>query len=119
LRVTHRPYGPDVIVTLEGEVDVYTAPALRTELTALIPVARNLVVDCTRMAWIDATGLAVLIGVFKKLRATPGRSLYLAVPEGAPPRKVLARMGLDRVFSLCPTLDQALAAAAGPPAAAS
>jgi anti-anti-sigma factor len=123
LKVTHRVLGPDVVVAVEGEVDVYTGPALRTELAGLAAAHRHLVVDFTGVTWTDSTGLGVLVGVRKTLRAD-GRQLFLVVPPGSRTHNVLAITGLDHFFAPYPTLDDALAAlealeAGGPPAEAS
>jgi anti-anti-sigma factor len=80
-------------------------------------------VDFTGVTWTDSTGLGVLVGVRKTLRAD-GRQLFLVVPPGSRTHNVLAITGLDHFFAPYPTLDDALAAlealeAGGPPAEAS
>ncbi|EKN62366.1 STAS domain-containing protein [Schinkia azotoformans] len=54
------------VVKLAGEVDVYTAPMLRD---AIIPLTvendSNLIVDMTKVSYMDSTGLGVFIGAFK------------------------------------------------------
>jgi anti-sigma B factor antagonist len=96
-------------VSVAGEVDVYTGPALSTELAGLAGAHRHLGVDFTHVEWTDSAGLGVLVGARKKLRAD-GRHLFLITAPGSRTRNVLAITGLDRFFAPHPTLDDALAA---------
>lgn len=104
--------GGSVVVTLAGEIDLYTAPELKQELLRLIDGgARSIVVDLTATSFIDSTTLGVLISGVKRLRPHDGR-LELVVTDAAI-RKVFEITGLDRVFSMHGTLPHALAAASG------
>ena len=72
--VTSRRSGDRTVVRVVGEIDVYTAPALREELAAQQedgPV--HLVVDLTEVPFMDSTGLGVLVGSLKKVRLLGGR----------------------------------------------
>jgi anti-sigma B factor antagonist len=109
LRITYRVLGPDAVVAVRGEIDVYTGPPLRTELAGLATAHRHLLVDLTAVTWLDSTGLGVLIGVRKRLHAR-GHRLLLVVPPDSRPHKVLAVTALDGFFAPHPTLDDALAA---------
>lgn len=54
------------VVKLAGEVDVYTAPLLRDAIIPLtIEKDLNLIVDMTKVVYMDSTGLGVFIGAFK------------------------------------------------------
>lgn len=54
------------VVKLAGEVDVYTAPLLRDAIIPLtIEKDLNLIVDMTKVIYMDSTGLGVFIGAFK------------------------------------------------------
>ena len=51
------------VVSLRGEIDVYTAPRLRQTLIDLVEGgATNIVVDMERVDFLDSTGLGVLVG---------------------------------------------------------
>ncbi|MFS0784405.1 anti-sigma factor antagonist [Bacillus sp. 1P06AnD] len=60
-------------VTVQGEIDAYTAPELRE---ALYPLAEqeevNITVDLSGVGYMDSTGLGVFVGLFKNVRAHNG-----------------------------------------------
>jgi len=96
-----------LVFGLRGSLDIATAPSLRA---ALLEAAgqgkREIVVDLTRVEFIDSTGLGSLIGAHRRAQEEGG-SLRLVVNEG-PLSRLLAITGLVRVFSIHATLDDAL-----------
>ena len=61
------------IVAVGGEIDVYTAPKLRDKITELVAAGiYDLVIDMEAVEFLDSTGLGVLVGGLKKVRAHDG-----------------------------------------------
>src|SRR5207253_753431 len=59
--------GADYVVSLGGEVDLYTAPELKQELHRLVGEgASRLVIDMSETTFIDSTTLGVLLSVVKR-----------------------------------------------------
>jgi anti-sigma B factor antagonist len=86
-------------IRLEGELDLGTAPQLRDELARLTADGARLVtVDLSDLAFIDSTGLSVLITGLKRLRQQGG-DMALRSPTPST-RKVLEITGLTEVFSI-------------------
>lgn len=97
------PQGVRTIVHVAGEVDVYTAPELRRELDTQIHAGcRDLVVDLAQVTFMDSTGLGVLVGRLKLVRAQGGTMRILGATERV--LKVFAITGLDRVFDIVDAL---------------
>ena len=97
------------IARLEGELDIATTPALRERLLgALGPGVRLLVIDLSGVSFCDVSGLAVLIGTQRRARAR-GITVRLAAPRPQM-AKLLRITGLDRSFTVCATLADALPA---------
>ena len=70
LSLATRTVAEHTVLEVGGEVDVYTAPRLRERLVELVDGgARNVVVDLGRVDFLDSTGLGVLVGALKRLRA--------------------------------------------------
>jgi anti-sigma B factor antagonist len=107
--VTSRRSGDRTVVKVTGEIDVYTAPALREELQAHQEAgAADLVVDLTEVPFMDSTGLGVLVGSLKRARTTGG-SLRLVIDQEKV-LKVFRITALTQVFEIHPTVEEALAA---------
>lgn len=98
------------IIGLEGEVDVYTAPQLKQQMIVLLEQgAREIVVDLTKVDYLDSTALGVLIGGLKRLRENDG-NLMLICPS-ARIRRVFEITGLDKIFDIHDSEDEARLAA--------
>jgi anti-sigma B factor antagonist len=99
------------VVHVGGEIDVYTAPVLREHLDEHISQGRHeLVVDLGDVSFMDSTGLGVLVGRLKLVRVRNG-SLRLVCSSDRI-LKVFSITGLDKVFQIFASVDDALAAAA-------
>ena len=96
------------IVAVEGEIDVYTAPKLRDKITELVAGgAYDLVVDMKDVEFLDSTGLGVLVGGLKKVRAHNG-SLQLICNQDRL-LKIFRITGLAKVFQIHASAEAASA----------
>lgn len=97
------------IVSVSGEIDVYTAPKLRDQITELVSEGRHhLIVDMGGVEFLDSTGLGVLVGGLKKVRANGG-SLRLICHQDRL-LKIFRITGLAKVFVIFASTDEAIAA---------
>jgi anti-sigma B factor antagonist len=104
-----RPADEVAVVTLEGEVDLYTAPEFKEVLLRGIDEgARHVIVDLSGVTFVDSTALGVLVGGGKRL--LDSGSLGIVCSDDRI-RRILEIAGLAGVFALYRTLDEALAAA--------
>jgi anti-sigma B factor antagonist len=96
------------VVAVTGEIDLFTAPEFKQRVTAPIEAGRTrVVVDLTRTTFIDSSSLGVLIGAHRRLKRNNGS--LAVVCDNQAIVKTFRITGLDSVFSLVPTLDEALA----------
>lgn len=96
------------VVTVGGEIDVYTAPLLRDALDQQItPVRSRLVVDLDAVDFLDSTGLGVLVGRLKLVRNQSGTMPIVCTKERI--LKVFRITGLDKVFTIVDSVEAALA----------
>ena len=104
-----RPRDGVAVVTLQGEVDLYTAPKFHELLLRGIDDgARQLIVDLSSVTFIDSTALGVLVAGGKRLLGS-GSLRIVCSNDGI--TRLLEIVGLTGVFDMHPTLDEALAAA--------
>ena len=109
LTLSTRTEGGRTVVTVGGEIDVYTAPKLREQLIDLVSGgAHHLVVDMENVDFLDSTGLGVLVGGLKRVRAHEG-SLRLVCTQDRI-LKIFRITGLTKVFPIHDTVADAVAA---------
>jgi anti-sigma B factor antagonist len=95
------------VVAVSGEVDVYSAPTLKENLTDLLKSGVNtVVVDLTEVAFLDSTGLGALVEA-RSATTEVGGSLPLVCNQERI-LKLFAITGLDGVFSIHSTVDDAV-----------
>ena len=101
--------GGQAVVTLPGHINAANAGQLREELLALInrgPAV--LIVDMTATASSDHAGAGVLVRAYRRAVAN-GTQLRLEAPAEVV-RHVLSGNGLDRLVSVYPSREAAIAA---------
>jgi anti-sigma B factor antagonist len=90
---------PAYEVLLHGELDMSTAPQLREELLRLTSDgAKQVTIDLSGLAFVDSTGLSVLITGLKRLREVGGDMALRSPQPGT--RRVLEITGLTEVFAI-------------------
>ena len=57
-------------ISVEGEIDIFNSSDFKTELLNLLSQKElDLKIDCTKLKYIDSTGLGALIPVLKKAKS--------------------------------------------------
>lgn len=106
LQVAMRTQDAVTVVDVAGEVDLYTVPRLEEALARISPAMPPLlVVNLTRTTYLDSTALRVLSATLKRVREQQGEiALVITQPRIV---KLFAITGLDQVFPICGTEDEA------------
>src|SRR5689334_4119782 len=95
-----------VICVPRGSLDAFTVTTFRGAV-ALCLGGPGLIIDLSRVSFIDGAGLTAVVGAVRRARDDRTR-VAVAVPTG-PLRKVLDGAGLDVVVGVLETVDLALA----------
>lgn len=99
------------VIELGGEIDLYTAPEFKERMVELIEDGKKrIVVDLSAATFIDSTTLGVLVGGVKRLRPAGGTLALVCTDQNI--TKIFEITGLDRVFPIHASRDEALAALA-------
>lgn len=99
------------VIELGGEIDLYTAPEFKERMVELIERGKKrIVVDLSEATFIDSTTLGVLVGGVKRLRPANGSLALVCTDQNI--TKIFEITGLDRVFPIHASRDEALAAVA-------
>jgi anti-sigma B factor antagonist len=109
LSLSTRTEGDRTVVELSGEIDLYTAPKLREHLVELVNDGKYyLVVDIEGVDFLDSTGLGVLVGALKRVRAHDGSLRLVCTRERI--LRIFRITGLTKVFPIHSAVEEALAA---------
>jgi anti-anti-sigma factor len=101
--------GSHAVVALYGDLELADAPALASHLIAAVAACGpSIVMDLARLDSIDRCGIRVLMRVLKWTRESGG-DMSLAAPQQAV-RKVMGVRGVIDVFSVYPSVAEAVAA---------
>jgi anti-sigma B factor antagonist len=101
------------VISLTGEVDLYTAPEFKQQLLDVIGKgAKDVVVDFSNTTFIDSTTLGVLVGGVKRLRTSEGQLSLVCSDRNI--TKIFEITGLDRVFTIYPTRHEAISKVSSP-----
>lgn len=89
-----------LFASISGEIDHHGAKGIMLELDRQIDRAlpRHLVLDCSGITFMDSSGIAVLLRVWRRMEAISGSVSATGIP--AQPAKVLRAAGLDRLITL-------------------
>src|SRR5688500_7262577 len=95
------------IISLAGEVDLYTAPEFKQRLLDVIAKgAKDVVVDFSSTTFIDPTALGALVGGVKRLRKNEGQLSLVCSDRNI--TKIFEITGLGRVFTIHATRNEAV-----------
>jgi anti-sigma B factor antagonist len=95
------------VISLAGEVDLYTAPEFKQQLLEVIGQGgKQVIVDFSDTTFIDSTTLGVLVGGVKRLRTNEGQLSLVCSDRNI--TKIFEITGLDRVFTISPTRVEAV-----------
>jgi anti-sigma B factor antagonist len=99
--------GDVAIISLRGEIDVYTAPRLRQALIDLVEGgSKDIVVDMDKVDFLDSTGLGVLVGGLKRVKSNDGEMKLVVTQDRI--MKIFDITGLAKVFPMFGSLDDAV-----------
>ena len=97
------------VLPLEGEIDLHVSPEVAESLRTMITKKQKvIVVDLSKVTYMDSSGLAMLIEGMQKVQEYGGKFALAGAQESVQHIFEIAR--LDQVFQIFPTVDEALAA---------
>ncbi|MDT0305361.1 STAS domain-containing protein [Streptomyces sp. DSM 44917] len=117
LRVQGERRGEWTVLRVVGELDLVASPSVRRHVhEAVAEGHRRLVLDLSRVLFCDSSGVGVLVAARRLMRSCAGE-LRLILPargaeEGSHVNRVLAALGVRRLFDCYPDLETAVARAA-------
>ena len=87
------------VVVIRGELDLATAPELEAALSERLDAGQDVVVDLRELAFMDSTGLRVLVAAHARARRRRTPSFLIVRPLPGPrSSRILAIAGVERVL---------------------
>ena len=97
------------VLPLDGEIDLHVSPRVAVSLSQMVEKKMDtIVVDLSRVSYIDSSGLAVLIEGMQNVEEYGGKFALSGMQETV--RSIFEIARLDQVFRIFPDVDSALVA---------
>lgn len=106
MEYTVKTDGAFTVVGLSGEVDLHYSPKAREQILAQLNNSRNVLVDLSKVSYIDSSGVASLVEGFQLARTKKLKFGLVGVSDTAMQVFQLAR--LDKVFPMYATVSDAV-----------
>jgi len=95
------------VITVKGDIDMYSSPALREELIVYSSKKVSvLLVDFNKVTYIDSSGIATFVEVLKHMKTYGGRLCLFGLPGGV--KEIFSFSKLDKVFEICVDIEDAV-----------
>jgi anti-sigma B factor antagonist len=107
--------GQTSVLAVTGELDLSSAPDLKWALTDALDASAQVIVDLSKVSFLDSTALGVLVGAKRRLSAKARLPIVCADPNVL---RIFELTGLLGTFELFSTLELALQSARGDATAA-
>lgn len=108
MQLTFRKTNTTMIVSISGELDHHNAVSIREEIDRRFSVssAKNLVFNLKNLRFMDSSGLGILIGRYKTVSATGGKTSIAAPTQNA--ERLINLAGINRIIPVYRTVDEAV-----------
>ena len=101
--------GPNLIVRVDGELDLETSPIFREKVESKLnqyEMIKHLILDLQKVNFIDSSGLGAILGRFKRLSQQGGR--VSAVNVSPQVQRIFELSGLLKIMKIYSDRQQAL-----------
>ncbi len=100
-----------LIVSVTGDIDQHNAASIREQIDMRISHenVRKVIFDFTKLDFMDSSGIGIIIGRYKLMRAINGE--VCIVVQKPTVRKLLELSGVQRIALICASLSDAMKSA--------
>jgi len=94
------------IIEIDGEVDLYSSPALRKALLEMTKAQNKaILVDLARVKYMDSSGVATLVEALQQVGKYDGKLKLANLRDGV--KNVFELSRLDKVFDIYESIEDA------------
>ncbi|NLM50755.1 MAG: anti-sigma F factor antagonist [Clostridiaceae bacterium] len=97
-----------LVVTLKGELDAHYAGFVREKIDneILNSKVKNLIFDFSRLEFMDSSGIGVIIGRYKSIKAVGGK--VIIVKPNRQIKRIIDISGIQKLIPVNDNLDEAI-----------
>jgi anti-sigma B factor antagonist len=107
LDITSRSYEEQHVITVKGEIDLYSSTMLREYIfTTLQQQPRELIIDLDAVKYIDSSGIATMVEALQL--ANKSKTQFKVAGLSKNVLEVFELVKLEKVFNIYDTVDEAL-----------
>lgn len=106
MKVSVRQQGPAVILDVDGQITFESTPVLREEIFAALKGSGPVLINLTRVAYMDSSGIATLVEGLKEAQSRKATFGLFGLTKNT--SNVLRLVRLDKVFRIFANEDDAL-----------
>jgi anti-sigma B factor antagonist len=96
-----------IVVGFSGDVDLQSSPDARKVMLECVARKMPVLIDLSKVNYIDSSGIASLVEALQTARKGGGNLLLVCVSDAA--LRVLELARLDKVFTICGSIEEGLA----------
>ena len=100
--------GTTLIVRIAGELDHHYTDEIRLRVDSEImkPYVQNVVFDLNKLTFMDSSGIGMIVGRYKKIKAIGGHVYIMCVNKTV--RKILEMSGVFQFAKICEDINDAV-----------
>lgn len=98
----------NLVVIMEGELDHHSTEEARNKIDNQLDVEgiNKLILDFSKVSFMDSSGIGVVIGRYKKLSAKNGRVCIVGVSPSV--KRVFELSGMFKIIGLYDSIEEAI-----------
>lgn len=103
-----------LIISLEGELDLHTAPPFRQCIDSYLAknaVLKDLILRMDKTRFIDSSGLGVILGRYKLIQQRGGKLIFVACNPQV--QRILKLSGMQKIAYFADSVKEALSLSTG------
>ena len=87
------------VITISGEIDMYTSPELREKIMSFVKLrVQDVSIDFQKVSYIDSSGIATFVEGLKCMKKYGGRLRFINIPGAI--MEIFRFSKLDKVFDI-------------------
>lgn len=108
MQITDKEIDGVLVIEIEGRLTVGTDGLFKSEMASRISRADKIVFDCSKLEYIDSTGLGLIVHFYKDFSANEGK--FALAKLQTKPKLVFEITRASKIFNIFDSVDAAVAA---------